>query len=335
MEGMTYQEWVRRRQGRVDHPRSGTQRQRNVRGVSLGVRERRRLVQLLVCFGIFLTVFIGKQVFPDQLIVFRDDLARLLHTDMDFTAAFSSLGRSLSEGEPVIETLGGLWTSVFGAAPVSQPAPATTPGARFQHEMTSLGQGRTLDAGAYLWTEGQLQAPEPDRQTVLNPFAATCAVPAAEPEVIPVDYTGPDLPENTTMDQYRLDVGETVSPVMGWVSSAFGWREHPVDGGEKFHNGVDLAVNLGTPVAAFAGGTVDYIGDSPVYGLYLQIRHSNGVTSFYAHCDKLLVQQGQSVAAGDIVAQAGETGNATGPHLHFELKRDGVRLNPIYYIETI
>ena len=111
-------------------------------------------------------------------------------------------------------------------------------------------------------------------------------------------------------------------------------REHPVDGGEKFHNGVDLAVNTGTNVLAFAEGTVDYIGDSPVYGLYLQLSHAGGLKSFYCHCDKLCVQQGQSVAAGEKVAESGATGNATGPHLHFELKLNGTLLNPLYYIET-
>ena len=136
------------------------------------------------------------------------------------------------------------------------------------------------------------------------------------------------------MDKYRLDVGETVTPALGWVSSAYGWREHPVDGGEKFHCGVDLAVNTGTPVLAFADGTVDYIGESQVYGLYLQLRHAGGVTSFYAHCGELLVQQGQTVKAGEQVAVSGATGNATGPHLHFEIKRNGVRLNPVYYIQT-
>ena len=149
-----------------------------------------------------------------------------------------------------------------------------------------------------------------------------------------VDYTGPALPDNTSMDKFRLDVGETVSPVMGVLTSPFGWREHPVDGEEKFHNGVDLAVNNGTDVLAFASGTVDYIGDSPVYGLYLQLSHAGGLKSFYAHCSQLLVQQGQVVAAGERVAQSGDTGNATGPHLHFELKLNGVLLNPLYYIET-
>ena len=97
------------------------------------------------------------------------------------------------------------------------------------------------------------------------------------------ERAGPTLPDNATMDRYNLNalgVGETVTPALGWVSSDFGWREHPVDGGEKFHNGVDLAVNDGTDVLAFADGTVDYIGDSPIYGLYLQLSHPGGLKSF-------------------------------------------------------
>ena len=107
-----------------------------------------------------------------------------------------------------------------------------------------------------------------------------------------------------------------------------------MDGGEKFHNGVALGGNTGTAVCAFAAGTVDYIGDSPIYGLYVQVRHAGGLTSFYAHNSKLCVQQGQTVAAGEKIAESGDTGNATGPHLHFELKLNGTLLNPAYYIET-
>lgn len=79
---------------------------------------------------------------------------------------------------------------------------------------------------------------------------------------------------------------------------------------------------------------MDYIGESPEYGLYLQLSHAGGLTTFYCHCSKLCVQQGQSVAVGEKVAESGATGNVTGPHLHFEMKLNGVRLNPVYYIQT-
>ena len=122
---------------------------------------------------------------------------------------------------------------------------------------------------------------------------------------------------------------------MAVLSSGFGWRDHPIEKEERFHYGVDLAADTGTPVLAYASGTVDYIGESDIYGQYLQLRHDNGVTSFYAHCSKLCVQQGQQVTVGEKVAESGATGDVTGPHLHFELKKDGIRLNPLYYIQTL
>ena len=88
-------------------------------------------------------------------------------------------------------------------------------------------------------------------------------------------------------------------------------------------------------VLAFAEGTVEFIGDSPIYGLYVQLSHAGGLTTFYAHCSQLLVEQGQSVLLGERIALSGDSGNATGPHLHFEMKLNGVLLDPAYYIETI
>ncbi len=142
----------------------------------------------------------------------------------------------------------------------------------------------------------------------------------------------PEEAEDQTEDP--LGVGETVAPVMAPVSSGFGLREHPIEGGEKFHNGLDLAANYGTDIKAFAAGVVDYIGESPAYGLYLQIQHANGVTSFYAHCSRLCVQPGQQVAAGEKVAEVGDTGEVTGAHLHFEVKVNGKLVDPSDYIGT-
>ena len=78
----------------------------------------------------------------------------------------------------------------------------------------------------------------------------------------------------------------------------------------------------------------DYTGESEESGLYLQIDHGNGVKTFYAHCSQLLVSGGETVQAGETVALVGETGNATGPHLHFALTKDGIYLDPLFYIEV-
>ena len=335
-----YQDWEKRRQMARTKPvrrKPGTKKGTRV---TLGTRERRRLVQLIICVALFLAVYVGKGIFPQRMLVLREQILTAMGSDTDFIAVFSNLGRSLSAGEPVGDTLGELWVEAFGGAAVEAQAVQLGEDSLFRSELdylTGTGRGDPVSRCLSLdlsQTQTADPVPVPTPAATPAPSAAPEPVPSAEPEVIHMDYTGPALPENTTMDQYRLDVGQTVTPALGWVSSPFGWREHPVDGEEKFHNGVDLAVNNGTQVLSFADGVVDYIGDSPIYGLYLQIKHDGGVTTFYAHCSKLCVQQGESVSAGQKVAESGDTGNATGPHLHFEIKKDGVRLNPLYYIQT-
>lgn len=345
METTSYRAWEKRRQ-----EKSGGQRmagRRHAAGsVALGPREKRRLVQLGVCVVLFLTVFIGKGIFPGQVEDVRAQILQVIRTDTDFKAAFSDLGRSISAGEPVLDTLGELWVDVFGNGTVEVPytvTPASYPLAEAQAAFfLSYPRQQSL---AEHWLGAAMVVPDETAQKVpaqtevpVTPAAQPEPTPAPLPAVEQMAYTGPALPENATMDKYNLGavgVLETASPVIGWVASSFGWREHPVDGGEKFHNGVDLAVNDGTEVLAFADGVVDYIGDNPdVYGKYFKISHAGGVSTFYAHCSQLLVSQGQTVKAGQVVARSGETGNATGPHLHFEIKLDGTLINPLYYIET-
>lgn len=290
--------------------------------VELGETERRRLVQLVVCLCLFAVCFVGKHTGAAG---WRGELLGLMRDGGELSAVFSRAGESLANGKTLGHAAEELWVQVFGSADLHTRA--GTQGSVTRREL------ETLSGGARLGLMGE-EAPCAVRMGQAPPEPAQAAAePVEEPQVVHVDYAGPALPDNTTMDRYRLALAETVTPVMGgWMSSAFGWREHPLDGEESFHNGVDLAVNTGTEVRAFADGVVDYIGESEVYGKYLQLIHADGVTTFYAHCDKLCVQKGQTVAAGERVALSGDTGRSTGPHLHFELKRDGVRLNPAYYI---
>ena len=296
----------------------------------LGPGERKRLMQLGACIALFFVVFAAKGA--DRLERFRDSLTQALQADMDVQTVFADLGRSIASGQPAGETIQELWTGALFPREKTPPD-ARRDGPLYQWLQKDLGQAEQAQALAiHGVTLEEAQA---------DPMAASGVRVEAEPEPTPepavtyVDYSGPALPDNTTMDRYALGLKETVSPVMAVQSSGFGWREHPISGGEKFHYGVDLAADSGTAVGAFADGVVDYIGESDVYGRYLQLRHQNGVTSFYAHCSKLCVEQGQTVSAGEKVAESGATGDVTGPHLHFELKLNGVRLNPAYYIQTL
>ena len=116
--------------------------------------------------------------------------------------------------------------------------------------------------------------------------------------------------------------------VRGVVSSDYGSRQHPIFNEERFHTGVDLPCEIGTPIKAAAAGTVVLSEDNNGYGLTVVIDHGGGVSTLYAHASKLLVNAGDRVQAGETIALAGSTGLSTGPHLHFEVRQDQQHVDP-------
>lgn len=144
-------------------------------------------------------------------------------------------------------------------------------------------------------------------------------------------YAAPPLPEDASLEQRNLGF-DHVSPLVGKLTSPFGWREHPILGGTRFHYGVDLAAEEGTDILAFADGEVFATGESSDLGLYILLDHPGGYRTLYAHCSRICVTKG-TVRAGEKIARVGETGMATGPHLHFQLQDGDLSLNPIYYVE--
>lgn len=118
-------------------------------------------------------------------------------------------------------------------------------------------------------------------------------------------------------------------------TSTYGWRIDPVQGqGDEFHTGVDLAVAQGTPIYAAAAGVVRFAGQGRSYGNYLRLLHGGGDETLYAHMQYLFVRSGQQVQAGDCIGTVGQTGNVTGPHLHFELLHEGVRYDPTTALQS-
>ena len=123
-----------------------------------------------------------------------------------------------------------------------------------------------------------------------------------------------------------------VCPLSGTMTSPFGWRADPVSGEERFHYGVDIAGAEGDSVSCFADGSVGTVGESALLGNYVTVNHDLGFSTLYAHCSAIAVSAGQRVQKGEVIASVGATGNATGPHLHFEVHDGGQYLNPIYYV---
>ena len=118
------------------------------------------------------------------------------------------------------------------------------------------------------------------------------------------------------------------------ISSHFGWRIDPFTGERAFHNGVDIAVPIGTPIIAAHDGIVTAaVWGTTGYGRYILLDNRNGLVTRYAHCDTLLVIVGQDVSQGDVIATSGNTGNSTGLHLHFEVILNGQYMNPVFFAQ--
>ena len=297
--------------------------------------DRRRLIQLLVSLALFLLVYIGRGVFPTQIERWRD----AVRDDVDFSAAFQEFGRSVSDGRPLRESLEALGVRILGGEPeepdLVETAPlnvtllSRTPGAGRDWLST---HGVMAGAGTVKPADGPplpSASPGPEEgNTATDPSQPV--LETAEPQ----EYTedGVKLPSNVSFAFYELGLPETTDPVTGPVTSDFGYRDSPVNGKNEFHLALDIGAEEGTEIGAFADGVVAYIGEGNEFGQYLKITHANGVSSFYAHCSRLLVRKGDKVTCGQTVALVGQTGNATGPHLHLTIEKDNVRLDPAYYV---
>ena len=123
---------------------------------------------------------------------------------------------------------------------------------------------------------------------------------------------------------------EFIYPTLGKITSYYGMRV--LGGVSKNHYGLDIANRLGTDISAADSGIVSYAGENGSYGLCIIIDHQNGYSTCYGHLSKISVEVGQRVARGDIIAKMGDTGNATGSHLHFEIRKNGDKVDPLLYL---
>lgn len=151
-------------------------------------------------------------------------------------------------------------------------------------------------------------------------LAATAPAPAPRSAIAPA----PRITADNTIEVLDLPPRKT-------ISSNFGFRKHPLSRHWKFHNGIDIAMPAGSPVTAALSGRVVFSGYDEAIGNYIKIEHADGYLTIYGHNAKNLVAEGQLVEQGEVIALVGMTGMATGPHIHFELRRNGQRVNPLLH----
>lgn len=140
------------------------------------------------------------------------------------------------------------------------------------------------------------------------------------------------------LDQHLLDRESflnstpTILPAGGWITSYFGQRMSPWAGKVKMHEGLDIGAPFGTHILASADGIVTYSGEKAGFGKFVQVDHGYGIETIYAHNRDLYVKSGQKIKRGTLVAGVGSTGHSTGPHLHYEVRVNGIAVDPLYYI---
>lgn len=135
---------------------------------------------------------------------------------------------------------------------------------------------------------------------------------------------------STTISSGKASLGiSLIKPVSGIITSRFAASSRIRS---SAHTGLDIATSTGTPVKAAASGTVTFSGTKGSYGKLVVVTHSNGVQTYYGHCSKLYVSAGETVSQGQTICAVGSTGNSTGPHLHFEIRKNGVAYNPQNYL---
>lgn len=274
-----------------------------------------KISKTLTAAVLFIVLTALKLLLPGQTEALRGGVRDLVSHNYDYEAALEELGGLFSDGG-VIEALG------LRRTETEEPTDEVSPAAVYQPatvndlrgEMTAVLPADTAEA-----PEETAPAQADETPAAVTAFLETQAA-----------YASYEVPANVTYDMPDLPFAHA-SPVSADIASGFGYRLHPIDDTVKFHYGADFAACSGDDIHAFADGTVSMVGYDEGYGNYIIIDHDDGWQTQYCHCGTIYVSCGQKVGMGEKIALVGATGKVTGPHLHFEIRHNGVYYNPGYY----
>lgn len=268
-------------------------------------------LKLYISAGIFIALTAVKMLFPQISDEIRDGISEALKMESDQTQAIIALGSSLTK-ENIIKAFDFLRyseTQTVGVDITPMPMPTSNP--------------TTVPTSTPTPSPTPTPTPTPTPEPTTPPKVAAFY----ESQKAFSEYA---VPSNVSYDFSELPF-KCTSPVKGVTSSGFGYRMHPIKKEVKYHYGTDFAANTGEKVYSFADGKIYAIGENDSYGKYVIIDHADGYRTLYAHCSKHL-KSGGKVKRGEVIALVGESGAATGPHLHFELMLGKNYLNPEFYI---
>lgn len=274
------------------------------------------VVQLAVCAVLLAGAFLMVKTNPNAQQALREAYDNMLSQDwtmQDAAAAFKQIGSFIfapADTWPEADVSG-----ETNAAQANAPAEET-----MRVDEPEPTQNGTQEADSSAETSGQ--AGEATSREELNGMGGT-------DETL---FEGVRAPVSGTSFSPCIVSVPVVRPVEGRVTSSFGYRIHPVTKKLGFHRGMDIAAEKGTRIAAAFYGTVKEVGFSEGNGNYITLTHKNGLETTYCHCSEILAEEGAVVRDGETIALVGDTGMTTGPHLHIEVRVNGVLYNPAWIL---
>ena len=304
------------------------------------------LIRLCICLGLLAVMMVLKAAAPEMIADATEAILPIIEQDVDYKGAVTAIGEAFSGEADIREVLGEVYLKAFGMklgneleTSADAGDDALLPVDAFVAAQMAEGEESLLEAIG----QGEETQTQETGTTGETPVAVEAGTAVAEADTASDDaavqaflesqaaYSDYALPTNVSYDNPNLGIVYQ-APSTAATSSGFGYREHPIQSGVLFHYGLDFAANTGDPITAFADGIVTAVGESTTAGIYIRIQHTNGVVTQYDHCSATIASEGERVSMGQIIAQVGATGNATGPHLHFELIVNGKYVNPEYYL---
>ncbi len=284
--------------------------------------KKRRLTKITLSALILLVGVVVKFGFMGSAL--GEKVSGIINSDFDYKQAAETIGRAVSGDEKIISVFKELTQmqvqEVSSEIKADKDLEEEIIDENFYNTYNTTEEENSVQANQLDFTEQT----EIEKLSFEMSEAELSDDTKAEPFVIPP-------PSNCSYERINISF-KTCVPVYGKITSPYGYRDHPVGGDAGFHTGMDIAANKGRAVKAFAAGKVLQASTNKVYGNYVLIEHADGIRSFYGHNSKLNVKKGQRVKLGQKIAEVGSTGLSTGPHLHFEVRKGSMRLNPKYYI---
>ncbi len=288
-------------------------------------RFKRRLKQWAVCLCLFLLTF--------QMFLPKNYL--LSQSTPDLETAFRNLGNALSTQTFTFQKIEDFCVEVFAIQTSPEEDDAVM--VFLPQEEAPLFSSSTEEEDSHL-IKGQeipnLQAPFPYPEQ--GQVVIALQQPEKEEESMAIGTVLASFEEDGedyTFDFLYLGEAENFPPIYSVVTSEFGTRLHPISNIYTLHRGVDLRANIGTEIHAWRSGTVIEVGENSSMGIFIRLDHGDNIQSLYGHCSEILLNQGDAIEGGSIIALSGDSGNVTAPHLHFEILWNEENLNPLHYFD--